>query len=199
MNAAARPDALPRPRYPSALIDRVRLDDGREVVLRPVLAIDADAAQDFVRGLSLESRRKRFHLPIRELSPSLLRQLTDVDHVGHVAIVAEALSGDDEPTIVADARYVKDGDETHFAIAVADDWQNAGLGRAMTRRLLRYAARRGIARLVADMLIGNVAMTRLVASFGGRLTMSPHGPGLTRAHLDLRWGATGDGAEARSH
>ena len=147
MNAAAHAGA----RFPSALIDRIRLADGREVVVRPVLAIDAEAEQAFVRGLSLESRRKRFHLPIRELSPALLRQLTDVDHVGHVAIVAESLSGDDVPTIVADARYVKEGAETHFAIAVADAWQNAGLGRAMTRRLLRYAERRGIARLVADM------------------------------------------------
>ena len=38
----------------------------REVVVRPVLAIDAEAEQEFVRGLSLYSRRRRFHLPIRE-------------------------------------------------------------------------------------------------------------------------------------
>ena len=68
-----------------------------------------------MRGLSLESRRKRFHLPIREPSPALLRRLTDVDHVGHVAIVAEALASDDAPTIVADARYVNENGETHFA------------------------------------------------------------------------------------
>jgi len=184
VNAAAHAGA----RFPSALIDRIRLADGREVVVRPVLAIDAEAEQAFVRGLSLESRRKRFHLPIRELSPTLLRQLTDVDHVGHVAIVAEALASDDAPTIVADARYVNENGETHFAIAVADAWQGIGLGRALMQRLLRYAARHGIARMVADVITDNTAMTRLAASFGGRLSMSPHGAGLTRAHLELAGG-----------
>jgi acetyltransferase len=175
----------PRRRFPSALIDRIALRPGREVVVRPVLALDAAAEQAFVRQLSADSRRKRFHTALVELSPSLLRQMTDVDHVGHVAVVAEAFDADDEPTIVADARYVRDGDETHFAIAVADDWQRLGLGRALMQRLLRHAARHGVAHLVADMLIGNVAMARLAASFGGRLGASPHGAGVTRVHLVL--------------
>jgi GNAT superfamily N-acetyltransferase len=188
MNAAIEAGAR-HLRYPSALIDRLTLADGRQVIVRPVMAIDAPAQQDFVRALSLESRRKRFHFPLKELSPTVLRQLTDVDHVGHVAIVAEAFADDedeDEATIVADARYVREGDETHFAITVADAWQGIGLGRALMQRLLRYAARRGVVRLVADMLPGNTAMLQLAASFGGRrAASSPHGPGVTRVVLDL--------------
>jgi len=186
MNAVAEAPAA-RTRYPSALIDRIRLDDGRTVVVRPVLALDAPAEQDFVRALSVESRCRRFHTPLQELSPALLRQMTEVDHVGHVAIVAEAFDDGDEDatTIVADARYVRDGDETQFAIAVADAWQGVGLGRALMQRLLRHAARHGVARLVADMLVGNTAMAELARSFGGHLARSPHGPGVTRALLDL--------------
>jgi len=186
MNAAI--EAPPRPaRYPSALIDRLTFGDGREVVVRPVLAIDAEAEQDFVRTLSIDSRRKRFHFPLRELPPTLLRQMTEVDHVDHVAIVAEAFAADNEdaPQIVADARYVRDGDETHFAVAVVDAWQGIGLGRALMRRLLRHAARHGVVRLVADMLPGNTAMARLAASFGGRFGASPHGPGVRRALFEL--------------
>lgn len=184
MNAVAEPDTAVRSRFPSALIDRIRLADGREVVVRPVLPADAVAQQQFVRGLSLDSRRMRFHAPVRELSPALLRQMTEVDQVDHVAIVAEVLADDDAPTLVAEARYVCDDGETHFAISVADAWQGAGLGRALTRRLLRYAARHGVERLVADVLAGNTAMTRLAAAFGGRPSTSPHGPGVIRMHLD---------------
>lgn len=186
MSAVAEAPAA-RTRYPSALIDRITLDDGRSVVVRPVLALDAPAEQDFVRALSAESRRKRFHNPLPELSPTMLRQMTEVDHVGHVAVVAEAFDEGDEDatTIVADARYVRDGDETHFAIAVADDWQGIGLGRALMQRLLRHASRHGVARLVADVLVGNTAMTQLAQSFGARLARSPHGPGVTRALLEL--------------
>ena len=179
-----------RSRFPTELIVRIGLDDGRSVIVRPVVAIDAPAEQEFVRALSIESRHKRFHMGVQELPPALLRQLTDVDHVGHVAIVAESMAADgdgegDEATIVADARYVFEEGETHLAIAVADAWQGVGLGRAMMQRLLRHAARRGVERLVADILKGNAAMARLAVSCGGRLDASPLGPGLRRAHFEV--------------
>lgn len=184
-----------RTRYPSALIDRITLADGRSVIVRPVVAIDAPAEQDFVRALSIESRHKRFHMGLQELPATLLRQMTDVDHVAHVAIVAESLPDgddeDDEATIVADARYVHEDDETHLAIAVADAWQGVGLGREMIQRLLRYAARHGVRRLVADMLAGNAAMARLAVSCGGRLAASPRGSSLKRAHFEITTGQRG--------
>lgn len=191
MNAAF--EAAPRrTRYPSVLIDRITLADGRSVIVRPVVAIDAPAEQDFVRALSIESRHKRFHVGLQELPATLLRQMTDVDHVAHVAIVAESLAdGDGEATIVADARYVHEDDETHLAIAVADAWQGVGLGREMIQRLLRYAARHGVGHLVADMLAGNAAMARLAVSCGGRLAASPRGPSLKRAHFEITTGQRG--------
>lgn len=182
----------PRPwRFPSALIDRLRLTDGRAVVVRPVLAFDAAAEQDFVRALSAASRLKRFHFGLRELPPSMLRAMTEVDHDRHVAIVAEAFDADDEPSIVADARYVRGPtddlahDEAEFAVAVADAWQGAGLGRALMRQLGRHAARQGVKRLVGDVLPGNGAMFALADALGGQMVASPNGPGVTRARFDL--------------
>lgn len=185
MTASIHTAAVPA-RHPSARIGRITLDDGREVVVRPVRPVDAPAAQAFVRALSSESRHQRFHARLKELPASLLRQMTEVDHVTHVAIIAEALGDeDDTPTIVADARYARQGDETHLAIAVADDWQGQGLGRALMQRLLGHAARQGIAHVVADMLVGNTAVARLAAAFGGRLGASPQGPGVRRARIEL--------------
>jgi GNAT superfamily N-acetyltransferase len=178
-------------RFPSVLIDRVSLADGRSVVVRPVLAFDAAAEQDFVRALSAASRLRRFHFGLRELPPSMLRAMTEVDHERHVAIVAEAFDADDEPTIVADARYVRGptddlgADEAEFAVAVADAWQGAGLGRALMRHLSRHAARQGIRRLVGDVLPDNRAMFALADTLGGRLVASPNGPGVTRARFEI--------------
>jgi GNAT superfamily N-acetyltransferase len=189
--AMADPAATPVWRFPSVLIDRLRLADGREVVVRPVLAFDAAAEQDFVRALSAGSRQRRFHVGLRELPPSLLRAMTEVDHDAHVAIVAEAIGDDDEATIVADARYVRgptaelQSDEAEFAIAVADAWQGAGLGRALMQRLARHAARHGIAHLVGDVLPGNAAMFAITGALGGRLVASPNGPGVIRTRFGL--------------
>ena len=178
--------------FPSSLIDRLHLADGREVLVRPVLAFDAAAEQDFVRGLSPATRLKRFHFGLRELSPSMLRAMTEVDHDGHVAIVAEAFDKDDgdAPRIVADARYVRGPrdipcHEAEFAIAVADDWQGVGLGRELMQRLARHAARHGVRRLVGDVLPGNGAMFAVTAALGGALVASPNGTGVTRVRFEL--------------
>jgi GNAT superfamily N-acetyltransferase len=180
--------ALPAPvrRWPSALIDRLRLADGREVVVRPVLAFDAPAEQAFVRALSGLSRIRRFHVGLHELPASLLRAMTEVDHQDHVAIVAEAFDHDeDEPRIVADARYVREpgSDEAEFALAVADDWQGAGLGRALLRSLARHAARHGVRTLVGDVLHGNAPMFAVASGCGAQLAPSPDGAGVTRVRF----------------
>ncbi len=178
-------------RFPSVLIDRLALDDGRQVIVRPVLSFDAAAEQDFVRALSAGSRQRRFHVGLRELPPSLLRAMTEVDHDAHVAVVAEAIGDDDEASIVADARYVRGptpdlaADEAEFAIAVADAWQGVGLGRALMKHLSRHAARHGVQRLVGDVLPGNRAMFAITDALGGRLAASPNGPGVIRAGFEL--------------
>src|SRR5512139_3446924 len=56
-------------RIPTALIETMHLNDGRSVLVRPVLPQDADLQQAFVRQLSPLSRRRRFHGPMVELPP----------------------------------------------------------------------------------------------------------------------------------
>jgi acetyltransferase len=188
MDAAVSPAVAPPLYYPSALVDRIVLADGRSLVVRPVGAHDAEAEQAFVRALSPDSRRRRFHVGLAELPTWLLRAMTEVDQLGHVAVVAESLDEDDRPTIVADARYVfgERPGEAEFALAVADEWQGLGVGRDLLRRLLRYAARRGIAELYGDVLHGNLPMLGLVRSLGGHFEPSPGDATLRRARFMLQ-------------
>jgi len=179
-----RPAATaPAWRYPSALIDRLTLRDGRVVVVRPVAHFDAAAEQDFVRALSPASRLRRFHFGLRELPPSLLQAMTEVDHRDHVAIIAEAIEADDEPRLVADARYVREAADprgAEFALAVADDWQGRGLGRRLLARLSRHAARHGVQHLWGDVLATNQPMLALADVLGARVDASPEGANLRR-------------------
>ena len=102
-------------------------------------------------------------------------------------MVAEAQDEDAVARIVADARYVRGirPGEAEFAIAVADAWQGAGLGRALVQRLLRHAGRRGITRLVGDVVHANLPMISLVRSRGGRFVAVPGDATLMRAVFDL--------------
>ena len=151
----------------------IELSDGRRVELAPVNPQDAPAERAFVGALSLTSRYRRFHFGLRELSPEASRAMTEVDQHHHVAFVARP--ADDDATIIADARYVRRADsaEAEFAIAVADNWQGAGLGRALLTRLAAHARANGVERLFGDVLWGNPATLALVRSLGARLRRNP--------------------------
>ena len=162
------------PRSQPVTEDTIELHDGRRVELAPVNPLDASAERAFVGALSLTSRYRRFHFGLRELSPEAAQAMTEIDQHHHVAFVARA-SDDDSATIVADARYVMRADsaDAEFAIAVADDWQGAGLGRALLVRLAAHARAHGVQRLFGDVLWGNPAMLALVRSLGAQLRRLP--------------------------
>ena len=147
-------------RYPTQLIDRWMLEDGRVVTIRPILPQDDALAQDFVRALSVESRYNRFLVGLAELSAPLLSYLTDIDYIDHLALVAEThVYG--RTLLVGEARFVVDarsGAAPHsadFAIAVADDWQATGIGSRLLRNLESAARAAGIVRLTGDVLGSN--------------------------------------------
>jgi len=174
-------------RIPVGLIHPVDLPDGRRVLVRPVLPQDSEAEQAFVMGLSAASRYRRFHIGLRALPPSTLQQLTQIDHRLHVALVAQPESDDDdEPGIVADARYVRIDDQTaEFAVAVADDWQRQGLGRRMLAQLARHAARHGIRVLHGDVLVDNGPMIGMLRGMQCELLLRDDEPGLLLAKCAL--------------
>lgn len=193
--AALQAEARPAVDAP-ALVERLSLPGQRRVLIRPVEPHDADAEQAFVGGLSLASRHKRFHVGLRQLSPSMLRQMTEIDHQDHVALVAEVLADGPDPVlppprIVADARYVRLREQPHeaeFAIAVADDWQSLGLGRTLMDRLARHARRQGIRALVGDVLPENRRMLVLMRGLGATTRPHPDGPQMVQIVYELSTG-----------
>jgi acetyltransferase len=174
-------------RIPTGLIEPVRLDDGRSVMVRPVLPQDAELQQAFVRALSPLSRRQRFHGPVAELPDYLLRYMTEVDFDSHVALLAEVFASD-EPRQVAEARWVRRDDEpatADFAVAVADDWQRSGLGTRMLRALERSARMKGIQRLSGDVQANNTPMVACMRHAGWRLRRDPQDASALLAEIDL--------------
>ncbi len=164
--------------------ERVTLDDGRSLHVRPVGPRDAAAEQAFVANLSPTARFRRFHFGLNELPDTLLQAFVNADQRTHVALVAEAT---DDRRIVADARYVRDSDATtaEFAIAISDAWQGFGLGRALMHRLLARARSSGIKRLCGDVLADNAPMLALMNRLEARLTPNPEDDSLYRVCLAL--------------
>lgn len=158
-----------------------RLADGSTVTLRPLRAADAALEAAFVAHLSNESRYKRFMVTLRELPREKLRQLTDVDGVGHVALVA-TVRRDAGELALGVARYVVDagGGGCEFAIAVDDAWQRSGLAGVLMHTLIAIARSRGLARMHGDVLAANRRMLAFARQLGFSLQRDPADGGIVR-------------------
>lgn len=162
------------------------LGGGRVARLRLLRPGDVCAEQSFFNGLSLDSRHQRFHFGLRELSPTLLKLLTDVDQRLHRAWVVEAQAPGRQ--VIADARFVCDPAQpevAEFALAIADDWQGRGLGRRLMAHLMTAARAQGVQRLFGDVLAENRRMLALMREYGARLRPHPDGAQLVRGTLML--------------
>ncbi|ODS96722.1 MAG: hypothetical protein ABS56_12500 [Lautropia sp. SCN 69-89] len=197
-NAAGAPPRYSIARYPTALIDRLPLADGRVVTIRPVLPQDAELAQRFVAGLSLQTRYRRFQMGVGTLPPRLLRQLTEIDYAAHLALLAGVVDESGDEIQVADARYVVDADaapwpggdgDAEFALVVADDWQGVGLGSELMRRVARAARARGLVRLHGEVLSTNTPMLDLLRRSGACIRTRAGDARLVDAWIDLRGAA----------
>jgi protein lysine acetyltransferase len=156
-------------------MDTVELRSGREVLIRPICAGDGPALSAAYDALSHESKYSRFLAPKPHLSAAETRYLVQVDGQDHVALVATPADGSDR--ILGVGRFVRmpDAPDTaELAVVVGDPFQHEGLATELLTRLTDAALERGITRLSATMLAGNVPAHRLVESLAGRLAHEQH-------------------------
>ena len=155
---AAAPAALPCTRH---------FLRGTAVTVRPMRAADASLETDFVGRLSRESRYERFMTTVRELPQSKLRDLTDVDQVRRVALVAVA-ERDGRDAMIGVARYAVDGAGTgcEFAVVIDDDWKGSGLAGILMLALMSVARSRGLKTMEGSVLAINSAMLKFMRQLG---------------------------------
>ena len=160
--------------YPDHLVKSLTLRDGTRIVIRPIRAEDAAIEQEFVRGLSEESRYFRFLEMLRELSPQMLKQLTDIDYHDQMALVA-VTERDGRETEIAVGRYVvfPDGESCEFAIVVGDEWQRKGIATALMKSLIESARERGLKKMIGIVLNSNTRMLHFVTGLGFQAKMDP--------------------------
>jgi GNAT superfamily N-acetyltransferase len=150
---------------PGDTAETVRLHDGSVIRVRQVQPGDKGAIATGFERLSPESRYRRFFSPLKHLTETDLRYLTEVDHHDHEALIATSAEG--EPIGVA--RYVggERPDEAEVAVAIVDDWQGRGAATVLLERLVERARANGIERFVAVILQENTDAVELFRSLSG--------------------------------
>jgi RimJ/RimL family protein N-acetyltransferase len=168
------------------------LPDGTSVAVRPVSPSDAPALKRLHGRAGERSIELRFFAPLKELSDGMASHLARAPDEDHLALAALEPGGGEE--IVAVVRYAREAGSgrAEYAVLVEDRWQERGLGRAMTDRLIEAARDRGIRSLYALVTPENERMLGLLR--GLELpTLTRREDGATRVELDLRQdGIAGD-------
>ncbi|MBI3147779.1 MAG: bifunctional acetate--CoA ligase family protein/GNAT family N-acetyltransferase [Betaproteobacteria bacterium] len=153
--------------YPVHLVRHWQMTNGTGLCVRPIRPEDAEAEQDFVRGLTDRSRYLRFQMSLNELTPAALARFTQIDYDREMALVAQAGPAT-ESTLIGEARYTinPDGVSCEFGLVVADAWRQRGVGARLMHCLMDAARERGLKTMRGEVLLENEGMRRLMAALG---------------------------------
>jgi acetyl coenzyme A synthetase (ADP forming)-like protein len=143
----------------------VVLKDGSTLSIRTATAEDRAKVEDYLIGLSDESRRLRFWTPSVDVTEQA-RRAVDVDGTDHVTLLA--LAGGADGRVVGGAQFFREAG-THRAevsMSVTDELQGHGLGSILLGHLAQAAQDAGVTTFVAEVLPENHRMIDVFRSSG---------------------------------
>jgi acyl-CoA hydrolase/RimJ/RimL family protein N-acetyltransferase len=159
--------------YPVSEERTVRVKDGREILLRPARAADADALRTLFHCMPPDDVYTRFFRRVRSLSYGELQTLCNVNNETEVAFLATTGPRENERLVGSGCYFLNATTNlAEVAFMIAPEFQGLGVGAALQSRLQEYAVKRGVRGFVAEILPGNTAMLKLANRAEGEVTTS---------------------------
>ena len=146
------------------------LRDGRSVLIRAIRPDDKGLLVDTLGKISPQSLYFRLFSAKRKFSDDELKQVTVVDFVNIVALVA-VLEKDGIDRIVGGGRYIQTGSsravrKAEVAFLTDDAYQGLGIGSRILKHLVIIARASGITQFEAEVLPSNEGMLKLFTRSG---------------------------------
>lgn len=177
--------------FPTQYVEPWKLEDGTEVIIRPIQPEDEPLIVNLHHELSEESVYYRYvqAFPIEQRTRhQRLSQICFIDYDREMALVVTKASDNPEgpPRILAVGRISRmvDSGDAEFSMVVVDDYQRHGVGTEVLRRLIEIARMEGVERITAETLPENHGMKRVFQKLGFTIKYVPE-DGIVYAHLDL--------------
>jgi len=146
------------------------LRDQRTVTIRAVRPDDKGLIIEGLNTVSAESIYRRFLTTKKEITPQGLKQVTEVDFVNVVALVA-VVEKEGNTQIAGGGRYIRTtGQRAEVAFLVGDAFQGLGIASRIFKHLVAIARNSGITQFEAEVLPSNEAMFKVFARSGIPLT-----------------------------
>ncbi|HSO07010.1 MAG TPA: GNAT family N-acetyltransferase [Pelomicrobium sp.] len=137
------------------------LNDGTEVLIRPIRPEDAPAVAASFEQFGPESRHQRFFSAKTALTDEELARLTHPENENALRLVAEIRAGPQAGRLIGGAGCVIDAEDpqrAEIAFSIIDAFQGKGLGPLLLRHLATLARANGIVQFVATVMPDNTPM-----------------------------------------
>jgi acetyltransferase len=170
---------LPKPAirpYPSQYVAPYRMDDGTEVVIRPIRPEDEPLAIKFHETLSERSVYLRYFHMVKlsqRVSHERMTRICFIDYDREMALIADyrnPATGKHELIGVGRLSKLHGNNEAEFSMLISDPFQHRGLGKEILRRVLQVGRDEKLSRITAQMLMDNQEMQHLCEHSGFTLT-----------------------------
>jgi len=153
------------------------LRDGRSVTIRAIRPDDKGGLIEALNKVSPQSLYFRLFSGKRKFSDEEMHQMTAVDFVNVVALVA-ALEKDGVERIVGGGRYIRigpsrAGQSAEVAFLIDDAHQGLGIGSRIFKHLMTIARESGITHFEAEVLPSNAPMLSLFDRSGFPVDKTP--------------------------
>lgn len=161
--------------YPSRYETRVTSADGTNLFIRPIRPEDASLFRGLFKTLSPRSVYFRFFSSVKELTPDMLDQYTQIDYDRQIAMVAIRNDGTDAEEMLGVARIIREADprKAEFAVLISDPWHGKGIGAALLSRCLDIAKEQGIQEVWGIVLPENTHMLKLGKKLNFQIKRDP--------------------------
>jgi GNAT superfamily N-acetyltransferase len=162
-----------------------KLKDGTSILIRLNDPCIEDCIVQGLDELSAQSRYLRFFTPLKRLSESQLKKLTDIDNVNRVVVTAFEIQGD-ENRCIGLARYFRleeESDVAEFAVTVIDEFQKRGVGMILINALIDRARENRIRVFRGSVLSSNYHVIRTLK--GHKVKFSDEVNGSLRFELEI--------------
>ncbi len=173
--------------YPHELISHHQLSNGINICIRPIRPEDADLETNFHSRLSDRTKYFRFMQALHELTPEMIVRFTQIDYDREMAFIA-ITEDEHKITELAVGRYLTnpDGQSVEFALVVADDCHNLGIGTRLMNSLMQSAKTKGMLFFEGEVLAINQPMLSLVSKLGFSIEAIAQNQDIVRVVKDLR-------------
>jgi acetyltransferase len=161
------------------------LENGEDVLLRPIKPEDEPRWLEMMQSFSEESIRYRFFGMLKDTPHEIRVRYCNIDYDREIAIVAESTENGKKKLLgVTRLSIDPDGKGGEMAFIVGDKWQGLGLGTKLVDYALEIAKEMGVENIYSIMLPDNYRALSLTKKMGFNLEYLSDGT--VKGVLDLR-------------